>query len=303
MKRLIKKLTVIATVITAITVLLTACNFEFETPGEVFIPVESITGVPTGGIARYELVLARTVLPDNATNKTITWSVTDDGGTDTVLNRNILTARNPGTIRVSALIKNGKSSNADYIEDFEIIIYHEDNYVRVTSVSNVPEECNMGESVDMSSAFVKPLNAVNTTIIWEVKDAGETGAQINGNTLTYTALGTFVITAKVADGKSPGVDYIHDFPVTVIPPSVTSITGISADCHVGNTTLSATINPYGAFDDIIWTVKNAGMTGAQINGDTLTVTAVGTVIISARIADGVKMGVDYTQNFTIDVLP
>jgi formylmethanofuran dehydrogenase subunit D len=161
----------------------------------------------------------------------------------------------------------------------------------------------MGESVDLSSAFVKPLNAVKKTVIWEVKDAGTTGAQISGNTLTYTALGTFVITAKVADGKSPGVDYIHDFPVTVIPPSVTSITGIPADCHVGNTTLSAVVNPSGAFDDIIWTVKNKGTTGARISGNTLTVTAVGTVIITAKIADGVKTGVDYTQNFTIDVLP
>jgi hypothetical protein len=129
MIRLIKQLTAIVTVIIGITFLFTACNFEFETPGEVFIPVESITGVPAGGIARYELVLARTVLPDNATNKTVTWSVTDDGGTDTVLIRNILMAQNPGTIRVSAVIKNGKSSNTDYIENFEIRIYDEDDYV------------------------------------------------------------------------------------------------------------------------------------------------------------------------------
>jgi hypothetical protein len=214
MKRFIKQLTVI----TAITVLLGACEFEYEKAGEVFIPVESITGVPAGGIARYELVLARTVLPDNATNKTITWSVTDDGGTDTVLIRNILKAQNPGTINVRAVIKNGMSTNADYIEDFEIIIYDEDDYVRVTSISGVPEECVMGESIDLSSTFVKPLNAVNQTIIWEVKDAGTTGARISGNMLTYTAAGTFVITAKVTDGKSPGVDFIRDYTVEVLPP-------------------------------------------------------------------------------------
>jgi len=294
-----------------ITALLCACAFEYDALSSNFTAVESVAGVPTGGIAGYELVLDRAVLPENATNKTVLWQVADDGGTNSVLNRNKLKAKNYGIVKVRATVKNGKSASADYIEDFEITIYSEDDsapegyrYTPVRSVSNIPFECETG-TVDLSMAVVNPSNAVNKTIVWEVKSEGTTSAAISGDTLTVASAGTVVITATIAGGSKPGVDYAQDFTIFVDAPAVTSITGVPTKFYIGEPfTLTGTVNPSNAVNTtIVWTVKNANGTGAAINGNTLTASSVGTVIVTATVAGGRGKGADYARDFTLEALP
>jgi hypothetical protein len=176
----------------------------------------------------------------------------------------------------------------------------------VRSIADVPSDYEVGKDLALYGT-VNPVNAINKTIVWEVKDAGETGAQISGGVLRATSAGSIVVTARVANGKSPGADFVQDFIVMVIPPSVTSITaGFSPKWYYenGDVTLSAMVNPSDAGNkDIVWEIKHSGTTRAQISGNTLKVTAEGTVIITARIVDGVRPGTDYAQDFSIIVLP
>jgi hypothetical protein len=46
-----------------------------------FVAVTRITGVPVAGIPEQDLTLSGTVMPDNTTNKAITWMVKDAGTT------------------------------------------------------------------------------------------------------------------------------------------------------------------------------------------------------------------------------
>ena len=63
------------------------------------------------------------------------------------------------------------------------------------------------------TGFVLPYNSTNSTIIWSTKDAGDTGAVINGSILNSDASGSIVITATITDGAAPGESFMKDFEV------------------------------------------------------------------------------------------
>jgi hypothetical protein len=91
------------------------------------------------------------------------------------------------------------------------------------------------------------------------------------------------------------------------PPAfvaVTNITGVPAEATVDDFfTLTGTVIPSNATNKtIIWSVANAGSTGANIMwDDTLYATAMGTAIITATITNGQTASSDYTKNFMITV--
>ena len=90
-------------------------------PGN-FVAVTDITGVARETTAGVDLTLSGTVVPRDATNKAITWTVKNADGTGAVINGNTLSANTPGTVTVTARIVNGKSSNSDFTKDFSITI-------------------------------------------------------------------------------------------------------------------------------------------------------------------------------------
>jgi hypothetical protein len=262
---------------------LSACkeNFEFpDRPGpEVpeFIPVEKIIGIPTGSLPYLEITLSGTVMPANATNKRTAWSIKEDGGTNSTLERNKLTADEYGTVTVTATIKNGLGENEDYTEDFDIVISA--SMVAVTSVEGIPETVLVGDYA--LNGRVRPSNALNKTIVWTVSedDPGTTGASIYGNILTTASPGTAVITATVANGRLDG-DYTRDFSINIFSP-VMDIEGIPANVLIGGYELNGAVVPHNASNTaIVWAVKDAGETGATIvSGEILSTSAAGTVKI------------------------
>jgi len=199
-------------------VFLTTCTFEFdirpETVPPAFVPVENITGIRTGSFTNIFIPLSGTVMPQNATHKKIEWSITNDGGTGSTLEGNRLTADNGGTVTVTALIRNGLGKNEDYTQDFEIEIVITST-VPVEWISGIPATLTMGTYT--LHGTVKPSNVLNTTILWNVKSAGTTGASIYGNELTTTSSGTVVITAIIENGLLDS-DYMQDFEITVYRP-------------------------------------------------------------------------------------
>ena len=87
-------------------------------------PVTDITNVPTEAIAGIDLALTATVLPDNASNKTIVWSVKSDGNTGATIaaGSNVLKTTIGGTVVVTATIAKGQSSTTPYKKDFTITV-------------------------------------------------------------------------------------------------------------------------------------------------------------------------------------
>ena len=82
---------------------------------------------------------------------------------------------------------------------------------------------------------------------------------------------------------------------------VMSIEGVPETGTTGTPlTLNAEVRPAFASNNAIeWLVRDAGTAGAIINGNILYTDADGTVLLRAKIANGVAEGMDYTKDFII----
>jgi len=87
-----------------------------------FVPVTGITGVPTTATAGTPLTLSGTVVPNNATNQAITWSVQNAGTTGSTIMGDILNTTAAGTATVRATIMNGTAVGTNYTQDFFVTV-------------------------------------------------------------------------------------------------------------------------------------------------------------------------------------
>ena len=276
----------------------------FITVGKPVVSVTNIKDVPTTVTAGTPLTLAGTVEPADATNQTIIWSVITAGTTGSTISGNTLNAKTEGTVEVLATIKDGLAIGKDYEKVFFITVVGK-QIVAVTNITDVPTSATAGTPLTLSGT-VAPSNATNKSIVWSVFNAGGTGATINGATLTTTAAGTATVRATITDGLDSGSDYKQNFEITVTNSyfvEVAYIMDVPTTATAGTPLiLAAKIFPASATNQtIVWSVLNAGSTGATISGNILTAKAAGTVAVSATITDGLAVGSDYMQIFEITV--
>jgi formylglycine-generating enzyme required for sulfatase activity len=109
----------------------------------------------------------------------------------------------------------------------------------------------------------------------------------------------FVVAAGLALAGCPGFTSPGEAPF--VP--VSAIIDVPETALAGqDLALTGTVVPAGATNRAIaWSVTDVGTTGAAISGGTLTTMAPGDVVLTARIAGGLAVSVDYEDNFTITV--
>jgi endo-1,4-beta-xylanase len=274
-------------------------------PETSFVPVTDITGVPTAATAGTSITLTGTVVPDDATNQTIEWSVRSAGTTGAALSGAALAVTDVGTVTVTATITNGLTAASNYTKDFTITVSAPAGFNAVTDITGVSASATVGLPLTLGGTVV-PSYATNNTIAWSVASAGETGAVIADNIFTAASVGTATVTATIANGLTESSAYTKNFDITVIAyVAVTNITGVPTAATAGAPlTLTGTVAPADASaQTIVWTVKTAGTTGASITGNTFTATAAGTADVTATITNGLTAASDFTKDFTINVAP
>jgi hypothetical protein len=156
---------------------------------------------------------------------------------------------------------------------------------------------------DILTATYSPGNGSgNPTWQWLRDDAPITGATNASYTVDNADVGAKLkAQVRFADQKD-SVTSAATAAVTSSFVPVTSITGIQTSGSPGTLTLAGTVNPANATNKtIMWSVQSAGTTGASVNGNTLTTTAVGTATVRATITNGTAVGTDYTQDFPISI--
>ena len=303
-----EKIVFFALFLAAVGLLLTGCPDPKENEKTPFVAVEAIIDVPETGLVGIPLPLTGTVLPANATRKTIVWDFNEGIADGAVIENGSLLASKEGTFLVTATIVGGLANNLDFNDVF--IIEIEGILEPVTSITGIPEEGFAGTPIPLNTAVVNPANATNRTITWSVENAGTTGASITGPTnnrsLATQNPGTVIIKAEIINGLAVGTPYTQNFTIEIKISPVENITGVPETGNEGIAlTLSGTVEPANAtYRTIVWTVENAGTTGAQITAgsNTLTTTATGTVIVKATIVNGLATG-DFTKDFSIEILP
>lgn len=272
-----------------------------------FVPVSTISNIPTSLLVGQVSVLAPTLAPANATNQTIAWSIIDGGSTSATLVGNTLTVPASGIVTIRAQVDNGQNLGAAYIQDFTIRV--DVGYVPVTSIALSQIQGRAGENISLSGV-VAPVNATNKTVIWSIKsDSNGTGAIISYNSyLTASTTGVVVITAKIFNGLTKTTDYTQDFNITIINSliQVQDITNIPVQTAINQSIqLVPTVVPSNSTSNIVtFSIVSDGGTGSTISADSkLSSTVPGTLVIRATVANGMGPGVAYLKDFTINVIP
>ena len=94
-------------------------------------------------------------------------------------------------------------------------IIESDGFIEVKSISGVPTTAYVDIPLQMTGT-VEPENAVNTEIEWSVKNAGDTGAEFDGDAIIAKAAGILTLSARVASGLGDGIDFTRDFFISVL---------------------------------------------------------------------------------------
>ena len=234
----------------------------------VATPVTSVTLDRTSASlkAGETVTLSATVKPDDATDKTVTWT-TSDASIATVSD-GVVIAKKVGSATITA-----KAGDKTATCTVTVVA------TPVTSVTlnKTTASLKAGETVTLT-ATVKPDDATDRTVTWSTSDASV--ATVSDGVVTAKKVGSATITAKAGDKTATCT-------VTVVATPVTSVTldRTSASLKAGETvTLSATVKPDDATDKTVtWTTSDASI--ATVSDGVVIAKKVGSATITAKAGD------------------
>ena len=215
------------------------------------------------------LRLSATVLPENATNRTVTWN-SSNTAVVTVDQEGVITAIDTGDATVAASC-GGKSASC------KISVITPVERVSIANISDNWLEINRGSQKTLT-ANIFPSNATDSKITWNSDNPGVATVSAEG-VLSGVEKGRAVITAS-AGGQS------DSFTVAVVVP-VTGVTLNSSSIEIANGgkyTLTATVTPSDANDPhVTWTTTNSSV--ARVSNGTVTGAGDGEATITAQAGE------------------
>jgi len=242
---------------------------------DTIIPVTDITldrDSATLGIGG-SLALKPTVLPTDATNKTVTWMSSNPA--IVIVNSGVVIGIAEGFATITATTEDGNYTATCEVEVTPV-------FVTGVTLSQTTATPRIGETLTLT-ATVQPTNATNQTVTWTSSDT--TVATVNNaGVVNAIALGSATITVTTEDGN-----YTATCEVTVLPVLVTGITlNLSASTRaIGGDTLilTATVQPANATNKtVIWTSSNSSV--ATVDNGKVIAVAPGAATITATTEDG-----------------
>ena len=217
-----------------------------------------------------EVTLSATVKPDDATDKTVTWT-TSDASVATVDGGKVKTLK-PGTVTISAKAE-------DQSDDCVITV--EKRIIPVVSVTLNEHSLTLTEGDETTlKATVKPDDATDKTVTWTTSDASVATVS-EGHVKTLTP-GVVTIKAQAGDQSDACVITVEKkyVPVTSLSLNQTELT-LLAD---NEATLTAIIKPDDATDrTVTWTSSNPSV--AKVYAGWVTALQVGEATITASIGE------------------
>lgn len=258
------------------------------------VPVESISISGTlSGETGGTLTLVAEVSPENATNRAVTWAVTDGS-------EHVRIQSQTGSSCTISLVSAGSAVITATAQDGSGVsqtatVTVTDPVVLVTAISISGDNTgDVGETVTLTAA-VTPSNATNRAVTWAVT-SGTSYAEIASQTddscvVRLTGAGSAVITATAQDGS--GVTATHTIAISEPFVEVTAI-AISGNTSgdIGTyITLTATVTPSNATNPAVTWSVSAGTGYIAITQQTATSCTVycqaeGTGTVTATAQDG-----------------
>ena len=254
-----------------------------DTPAEV--PVTSVqlspssTSLEVGGT----VTLTATVLPSNATNKSVAWT-SSNRSVATVDGNGKVTAVAAGEAVITVVTSDGGFTASSTIT----VTSSTPEPVAVESVSldQTDLTLDVGGTATLT-ATVLPENADNKNVTWTSSNSSIATVDASGK-VTAVAPGLAVIIVTTVDGGK-----IATCAVTVTNPAVpvqsVSLDKTTLDLNVGeNATLVATVLPENADDkSVTWSSSNTAVATVDATGK-VTAVAAGEAVITVTTTDGGK---------------
>lgn len=216
--------------------------------------------------------LKATIEPEEATNKNVTWSSSDD--TIVTVEDGVVTGKKVGTVTITAETSNGLKATAE-------VIVKEIAVTKVT-LSETTATMTIGGELKLT-ATIEPADATNKRLTWSSSDTGVATVDSDGK-VTAKAAGTTTITATAASGITAACEI-------TVSEEVIEVTGVTLDkteatVQVGKTIdLVATVEPAGAtHPQLEWTSSDS--TIATVTDGRVTGFAPGKVTITVKTANG-----------------
>jgi hypothetical protein len=172
------------------------------------IPVESISISSVAGTtaitsANGKLQLSATVLPADATNKSVSWSVVNLSGMASISASGIMTAEKNGTVKAVASANEGSGIKGEFL----ITISNQHVLIESILVHDILKNDTInGIGTDLLlSAIISPLDATIKDIDWSVENiTGKAIINMNG-LLTTVSPGIIKVIAKSKDESKTSV--------------------------------------------------------------------------------------------------
>ncbi len=226
------------------------------------------------------LQLTATVLPENATDRTVTWT-SSDPAVATVDATGLVTAVAAGTATITATTNDGGAFTAT------CAVTVNPAAILATSVSLDQSNVSLTEGMTLQlTATVLPEDATDKSVTWASNNEAVATVDENG-LVTAVAAGTATITATTNDGGA----FTASCEITVNPAAILA-TSVSLDqsnvsLSEGMTLqLTATVLPDDATDkSVTWASSNEAVATVDENG-LVTAVAAGTATITATTSDG-----------------
>lgn len=219
--------------------------------------------------------LKATVKPDNATDKTFSWT-TSNGGVATVNSSGTVTAVGPGTAVITATTSDGGLTATCTVN------------VRTIPVTGVDLDSaisvKVGDTHYMKDNLrIIPADATNQVVSWSSGNNGIAAIDASTGLLTAKSVGTTIITVRTNDGG-----FTDTCTVTVNPVLVDKVTlnKNNVTIKVGETfDLTATVSPPNATNkSISWTSSNTSVATVDSTGR-VTAISKGTAVITAKTSN------------------
>ncbi|MCP4438186.1 MAG: T9SS type A sorting domain-containing protein, partial [Aureispira sp.] len=250
------------------------------------IIVQGQGGVSTITAPSGNLQMLATIIPSNAINQNVAWSV-DNPGIAVVNSSGMLTAISNGVVTVTATAQDGSGVTGST----QITISNQPIYVTSISVQGQGGATTISVPGGdlLMLATILPANATNQTVSWSVDDPSIAIIKSSG-ILVAKSDGIVTVTATAQDGS--GVSGSTQITISNQPVLVNSLTvqgqgGISLiNANNGSLQMLATILPANATNqNVAWSVNNPAVASINTNG-ILNANSDGVVTVTATATDG-----------------
>ncbi|WP_079913321.1 CBM35 domain-containing protein [Paenibacillus sp. 32352] len=164
-----------------------------------------------------ELILNQTMGEAPIPSDTEQWRLEKEGDYYKIINKSngkVITV-NEASKGNNAVIRLADDEGKDH-QRFKIELrnLYDNTFHEVSDITAVPEAMQAGQELTLFGT-VSPDWATRKSIVWSIKDAGQTRAALAGNVLSATRAGTVIVTATIEEGSEIGVNYSKDFTITV----------------------------------------------------------------------------------------